>query len=503
MKRFTYYMIAVFAIFIFLGMESCKHDNEEPSIEGPIVQAPSGIIVMIGKEVTLDFQISAPGKIGSVTVSASEGEAVLEDPSAIIGQMSGTASVTYTAPLTDGIKTVTLVVEDQQSTPKSVTVDAEVTVTSAAQSDKELLVAKCPSAPAVDGNIDDLWLIAQKLVGTVKVPLLPARGTYLNPDGEGIEESMGLFEPYSGESEDFTMRAGYYEDSIYFLLEWNDDADSKDRMSWYFDPQDKLWKQEHKYANSENDKFYEDKFAMLFPIGTVDGFESQTCYATCHQGLDLVKDMDKHTRHYLTTDGQKIDMWHWKRVRGAYAGQLDDQKIEYVAPPYNSSSNGRHGDSNGEAGYASNVQTLSNGTDNVNVPKYIIPDATNYYWITQDDIDNGTAKLVTAVDGDGILTYDGGTIDPNGDDSYAQGTGDKRFPSVTIKAFTGARADIDIKAVYTGSGWVCEFKRKLNTGDEDDVVFDVTKEFPFGLAIFNNAAIAHAIKPGLLLKFEQ
>jgi hypothetical protein len=40
-------------------------------------------------------------------------------------------------------------------------------------------------------------------------------------------------------------------------------------------------------------------------------------------------------------------------------------------------------------------------------------------------------------------------------------------------------------------------------GDEDDVVFDPTAEISFGFAIFNNAAIAHAIKAGLNMKFKE
>ena len=133
---------------------------------------------------------------------------------------------------------------------------------------------------------------------------------------------------------------------------------------------------------------------------------------------------------------------------------------------------------------------------------YIIPDKTDYYWISQDDIDDGTAKMVTAVDNFGVLTYDGGTIDPS-TGGYEQGTGVKRFPSVTTRAFTLGRADIDIRAIHTGTGWVCEFTRKLDTGDEDDVVFNIEEEIAFGLAIFNNAAIAHAVKPNLNMKFEQ
>ena len=111
--------------------------------------------------------------------------------------------------------------------------------------------------------------------------------------------------------------------------------------------------------------------------------------------------------------------------------------------------------------------------------------------------------LVTAVDENGVLTYNGGTIDPTGDTGYDQGTGNKRFPSILTRDFLGARGDVEVKAMHNGTGWVCEVKRKLNTGDVDDVVFDPTAELDFGFAIFDNSAIAHAIKPGLKMIFEQ
>lgn len=381
--------------------------------------------------------------------------------------------------------------------------DDETVVVNPGESTTELLVKKFAAAPTMDGEIDEIWNTAQRLVGNTEVPNLANRGTHLNPDGAGIEENLGLFYPYTGEKYAFSMRSGYAGENIYFLIEWEDSDDSKDRQSWYFDPDDKLWKGEHKYANEMNDKFYEDKFAFLFPIGDVDNFSSSTCYATCHQNLTLVKDKDKHTRHYLITEGQKVDMWHWKRVRGAYADQIDDQKMVYDDPEKQSSANGRTGDTNGEAGYSNNSQTLNNGVADVSVPKYIIPDAVDTYWIGESDINGGTAKLVTAVDANGVLTYEGGTIDPTGDSDYAHSTGTKRFASVLLKPFTGARADIEIKAVHTGDGWRCEVKRKLNTADVDDVVFNTAEELPFGFATFDNAAIAHAIKPNLTMKFEQ
>jgi hypothetical protein len=372
-------------------------------------------------------------------------------------------------------------------------------------SSSELLVKKFTAAPDMDGStLDDMWGTAQTLVGETEVPNLDPRDTWLNPDGEGVEETFGLFAPYNGEKNAFKLRAGYYDNMIYLRLEWEDDADSKDRQSWYFDPDDKLWKGEHKYANNDNDKYYEDKFAFLFPIGEVDNFTTSTCYATCHgPSLPVATEMDKHTRHYLKSNGQLVDMWHWKRVRGTYLGQVDDQQMTYKDPPYNSGTNGRTGDA-GDAGYSNNSQKIpiSGTTDTISVPLYVVPNGTDYYWISIDDF-GGTAKMVTAVDENGVLTLDGGIeIDPS-DGGYEQGDGLKRIPSVTTKAFTESRADINISAVYTGTGWVCEFSRKLDTGHDDDVVFKVDEELAFGLAIFDNAAIAHGIKPGLLLKFEQ
>lgn len=502
MKKLFYMMMALVAVLA----TNCTEEEEAiptPPIEGPSITAPTGTTVMVDKVVDMDFSIISNGGIGEVTVSASEGNATV-DVGDVIGKTTGTVTVTYTAPLSDGNKTVTLTVKDQQTPVKEATSDATVAVTVLDPSSSELLVAKFSSAPNLDGQIDDLWITAQKLESNTEVPSdLGVRQTYYNTDGLG-EDALDIFEGYEGETTNFTIRSGYFGEDIYFLLEWEDAEDSKDRQSWYFDENDKLWKGEHKYANAPDDKFYEDKFAFLFPIGTVSGFDNGTCYATCHTTGTITNTGDKHTRHYLKTDGQKIDMWHWKRVRGTHNDRVDDQRIVSKAQPWDSSTNGRGGDADGEAGYSNNKQTLTiTGTaTEVSVPMYIIPGGTDYYWIPEAQL-GVEAKLVTEVDADGVLTYEGGTLDPTGDAGYNQGTGDKRFPSILTKDFTGGRADIEIKAIHTGSGWIAEVKRKLNTNDVDDVVFEPTEELRFGFAIFNNAAIAHGIKPDLDLRFEQ
>ncbi len=506
MRKLNYLFITLIAMFAI----NCSSDNDDPPvvIGDPVIQAPTGTTVQVGGDVDMSFNVGAEGKVAEVTVGTSNGTAVIVDATSIIGKTSGIITVTYTAPITEGAQTVTLTVKDQQATPKTASSNADVTVTLAPESSSELLVAKFDAPPILDGEIDDIWNLAQKLVSTTSVPSnLGDRNTYYNEDGIG-EEFLDIFEAYEGEETNFTMRSGINGDNIYFLVEWEDADDSKDRQSWYFDGTAKLWKQEHKYANAADDKYYEDKFAFLFPIGTVTGFDSQTCYASCHTASTITNPKDKHTRHYLTEADEKIDMWHWKRVRGTHNDRIDDQRIQSVDPPFTSSSNGRGGDPDSGAGsrsgYSDNKQTLNNGTDDVSVPLYVVPDGTDYYWIPEAQLDQ-EAKKVTAVDADGILTLEGGgTIDPTGDTGYDQGTGNKRFPSILTRDFLGERADLTIMAKHTGTGWVAEFTRKLDTTDPWDIVFDPAgADVPFGFAICSNAAIAHGIKPGLTMTFEQ
>ena len=80
------------------------------------------------------------------------------------------------------------------------------------------------------------------------------------------------------------------------------------------------------------------------------------------------------------------------------------------------------------------------------------------------------------------------------------------MPSVCdVAPFVGDRGDIEAKATYTGNGWILEFSRSLTTASgvagNTDVQFDITSEYVFGIAIFQNAAIAHAINSKFTLKF--
>jgi hypothetical protein len=372
-------------------------------------------------------------------------------------------------------------------------------------SSEVLLVKKFSTAPTFDGDVDDVWNEARPLVNSAVVTDAGDRKITLNgsSNGETSLEPIDLMAPYTGEEYKYSLRGGHDGEYLYLLFEWEDDTDSRDRQSWYFDGASSKWKQENKYANHKNDKFYEDKFGMMFPIGNPEGFEGGTCTVSCHGGLTDPQPGEKVTRHYMKNEGELTDFWHWKRDRHELAQACDDGFVQWEDDFGKASANGRKNDE-GINPYSTSMK--AEGTDYPG-PKYVIPNRENYYWITQAEIDNGTAKAVTAVAADGKLTLSDNTIiDPVADyPAYSQGFGNKRMPSVIINPGgqgNDHRSDVQIKSKHTGSGWQLEIRRKLETGDPTDASFAPGQSIPFGLAIFNNAAIGHGQSNFLTMTIE-
>ena len=375
--------------------------------------------------------------------------------------------------------------------PTTVEVDTGV-----GESADELLVKRFSTTPIFDGQVDAVWSEARPLINSAAVTGAGDRMITLNgsSNGDTSLEPTDLMDPFTGESYRYSLRGGHDGEYLYLLFEWEDDTDSKDRQSWYFDEVDSKWKQENKYANHKNDKFYEDKFGFMFPIGEPEGFAANTCFATCHTSLSSPQPGEKVTRHYMKNEGELTDFWHWKRDRHALAEACDDGFVQWEDDFGMASANGRKNDGNTDINSPYSTGMKFTDPDGPVGPKYVIPGRENYYWIAQSEIDNGTAKAVTDVALDGTLTYDGGTIDPNGDPSYSQGFGNKRMPSIIINPGLGesdGRGEVQVRAEHIGSGWQLEIRRKLNTGDPTDAVFVIGESIPFGLAIFNNAAIGH------------
>lgn len=359
-------------------------------------------------------------------------------------------------------------------------------------SSTDLVSIKVTTAPTIDGTIETLWDNSPILEFSTAVP----------------EVTGDVFRGYAGNIIPWVkMRSAYDNENIYFLVQWADPTQSLKRSPWYFNPTTKRWAQESGTydftLNPIRPPFYEDKMAFLWNINnSVSGWNSGTCYKSCHTGLPAA---DLSSRHFTNYPTEKIDMWHWKSVRGGVnaGSQIHDQYQNNAYP------NGRKSDPGVDV-YQNNTQTLTQpGIGSVSVPKYVIPGKSDYGWIMNAEVTAGTAKLVTAVDANGVLTLsDASTIDPNvGTDYQRIGTnvGPKAIPGLTLNdSYTGSMGDIPCKAVWSNGSWTMEFKRALKTADADfDIDFTSLTDQYFGFAIFENAQIAHSIKPNLVLKFKK
>lgn len=361
-------------------------------------------------------------------------------------------------------------------------------------SSTDLVSVKTTTPPTLDGTIDAMWSNSSILEFSTAVP----------------EVTGDVFRGYNGNIiPSVKLRSAYDDNNIYFLVEWDDPTESLDRSLWYFNPTTKRWAQEKNTFDfdpvtnggvTKRRPFYEDKISFLWNINnSVNGWNSGTCYKSCHTGLPA---LDGSSRHFTNYPTEKIDMWHWKSVRGGVnaAFQVHDQLQDNTYP------NGRKGDPGGTDVYLDNKITINGLT----VPKYVIQNKTNNYWILNSEITAGTAKLVTSVDvNTGVLTFsDLSTLDPNIGTDYLRvgaNAAPKAIAGVTINdaGYGGTQADISCKAVWANSKWTLEFKRKLSTGDASDIDFTSLADQYFGFAIFENAQIAHSIKPNLVLKFKK
>lgn len=363
----------------------------------------------------------------------------------------------------------------------------------------DLISIKTTTAPAIDGVIDGLWANCQKLQFSTAVP----------------EVTGDVFRGYTGNIiPSVTLRSAYDDNNIYILAEWTDPTKSGARQPWYFNPTTQKWAQEKGTFDFDpvtgailRVPFYEDKAAFLWNINnSVSGWNNGTCYKSCHTGLPAI---DLSSRHFTNFSTEKIDMWHWKSVRGGVnAGfQMHDQYQDNTYP------NGRKGDPGVDV-YQNNSQSLvitgSMPAVTVSVPKYVIPGRNDYGWILNSEVTASTAKQVIAVAANGVLTLsDATTIDPNVGTEYQRvgsGLGAKAIPGITLNdvGYSGSAGDISCKATYSGSGWILEIKRALKTADAVyDIDFSSLQDQYFGFAIFENAQIAHSIKTNLVLKFKK
>jgi hypothetical protein len=221
---------------------------------------------------------------------------------------------------------------------------------------------------------------------------------------------------------------------------------------------------------------YEDKLAIMWNTygpSTVAGFDQSGCSVTCHDpgkgGLPgtayYYGDQNQAAKKYTNAADEIADLWHWKLVRNNQHAKLDDQYVRYWVPGSGGEDEGGRASDEGTSGYGGNPAGPGG------YPTYRGPSAVPPYYI----FDN---QKIALTDQEALL--------------FAPGT---EIANMITSGPTGPRADIDAKAIYSAATqfWTLEIRRKLVTGDPNDVQFDdLSREYSFGVAVFDNAQIEHS-----------
>ena len=256
-------------------------------------------------------------------------------------------------------------------------------------------------------------------------------------------------EPVIGANGTVTTRALYTDDSLYFLFKWKDPTQSITKQSWKFDGQ----KWFHLKGN-------EDRIALLFEITRIDKFATRGCAITCHSPADIPREeWNLATR----TADEKGDLWHWKAARSAPYNHADDAWLTVAGNPTGSyRETGRRKD----AGTGGDVK---NQTADASRPLYMQDPA-------KKPSVPGFLLMEEAVKITDYTVFKAGDVIPY------------RLP---VKP-SGSRFDVKAISRYADGGWMVMLSRKLNTGHEDDVIFNPKKKYSFALAVFDDSGSDHS-----------
>lgn len=298
-----------------------------------------------------------------------------------------------------------------------------------------------------------------------------------------------------GEAEFVTVQAAYDATYLYMVVVWDDDRASARRQPWVKKADGSwatiaakspaptagmTWSEYMGSPFNEEDpsRFnYEDKMSIMWNTSgasAVAGFEQNGCAGLCH---DPAKSGGPGTTYnygaqhlaakmFTNAPAEIADMWHWKYVRMNHHGKLDDQYLRYWVPGPTGAANGGRASDSGASGYGDNP--ASSGRPQYRGPSMTAPP---YYILDNQKV------LLTATELDALAVG-------------------AEIPNMITSGPTGFRGDVDAKGLHNSGTWAVEIRRRLVTGDVNDVQFDdLTRRYSFGVAIFDNAQIEHRYTP--------
>lgn len=246
-----------------------------------------------------------------------------------------------------------------------------------------------------------------------------------------------------------SMKAAYTPDDIVFLFGWQDSTQSVAKKAWRFDGTD--------WTHLEGD---EDRLALIFEITRIDGFATRGCAVICHSPPDVPR---KDWKLATQDPSEKADLWHWKAARSNPYHCADDGWLTVAGNPSGSyrptgrrSDDGEGGDVYNETADKSGPMYMQNPSKKPSAPGFLLYE--DAVAISSDVVFNP---------GD-MITY--------------------RMPRKPSRS----RADISADARYANGEWTLMLSRKLQTGQPDDVQFNIRKDHSFALALFDNSGDDHS-----------
>jgi uncharacterized lipoprotein NlpE involved in copper resistance len=462
-KLFKRFLVSVLILSLALFVVGCENDDDDDDttvVVATVSVSPATGTLLEGatQEFTATAADAAGNAIGNVTfvwASSDEAIATVDEDGLCTAVAFGDVTITATYNTIIGSADLTVTMDY----PENAMVSMYVT-----------------EAPTEDAVVDAMWADVDGLDVSTVVPSVE-----INVDGHDI-----WWDGYEGMTIDVNMKSVYTDDDIYFLYTWDDAEDSKTRMAWYYyehsDPDSSKWLQMgKKYPDEFNmDPAYEDKFTVFWNM-SIPNFENIGCANLCH-GAKMASN----------ANGEIADIWHWKRDRTGPVSQIDDKWLDDGAE---NDGNGRHGDT-GVGAYSDNKQTLTVDDVEITAPMYWIPGRTDYHWIMQSEIDDGTARLIVNLVDSNWVDEDGTVLDHTlfGYDS------DLVIPSLMgIQPGTEGRADVNAWHNWADGEWTLKVKRARATElTAEDVQFTETNTpYWFSIGVMNSAAIAHATPGGM------
>jgi hypothetical protein len=285
--------------------------------------------------------------------------------------------------------------------------------------------------PVIDGDDAD-W----RGIAASEIPLIPP-GAAVGLDQAAWDREWtlanGVTRPYDHGVYSVSVKAGYDDQRIYFLLQWADATENRNRDQWESGGTS--------FARALGMK--EDMASLAFDIeGSFKAFPVAGCAAACHvaERLGQVTAADKTYRLRMHTNapGELGDVWRWSASRSNPMQHADDfawTEIRRVADGIT-----EYGLNNVTPADAGTPQPAFMGEQGVNSnPDYIFaPDAG---WPAVMAFD--PAGVATGAHIPGFVNQ---LVGPGGDDVRAVGK-------------------------WSNGRWTVEFERALTTADPNDAQF--------------------------------